>query len=248
MKHETLEKIGLTKNESITYLTIIKAGTVKSADILKKSGLNSGRIYDTLESLKHKGLISESLINGIKHFTAAPPDQLNEYYNQRLVQLKKEEIIIKQAIPQLKKIRNTTLEQSRSVIYKGLKGLKTAADEALENLKKGEEILAMGVTSLKVEKVNKFWINWSTKRIENKIQAKHLFSERSKYSTKFKKMKYTEAKIVTGVTPVTVDIFGTTTVLIMNYKEPISCILIQDKNTAKSFKEFFYQLWQIAKK
>jgi len=79
MESETLEKIGLTKNESIVYLTLVKSGSIKTAEILKKSGLNSGRIYDTLESLKHKGLISESNINGVKHFTASPPNQLKEY-------------------------------------------------------------------------------------------------------------------------------------------------------------------------
>lgn len=247
MESETLEKIGLTKNESIVYLTLVKSGSIKTAEILKKSGLNSGRIYDTLESLKHKGLISESVINGVKHFTASPPNQLKEYFQERLNQLKKEEPIIEEAIPQLNKLRNTIIGESRSTIYTGLRGLKTAVDEAFERVGKDEEILAMGVTSLKDETINRFWINWSPKRIGEKIVAKHLFSESSDFYKKFKGMKYTEAKILEGITPVTIDIFGTNTVLIMNYKEPISCISIQDKNTVQSFRQFFYQLWKITK-
>ena len=248
MEHETLEKIGLTKNESIVYLTLVKSGSIKTAKILKMSGLNSGRIYDTLESLKHKGLISESLINGIKHFTASPPIQLKEYFKQRLNQLKKEEPLIGSAIPQLNKIRNIAIGEYKSVIYTGLRGLKTAVDEAFEGVKKGEEILAMGVSSLKDKTINRFWINWSPKRISHKIIAKHLFSENSDFYKKFKKMKYTQTRILNGITPVTIDIFGTKTVLILNYKEPISCILIQDENTVQSFRQFFYQLWNIAKK
>ena len=247
METETLEKIGLTKNESIVYLTLVKSGTIKTAKILKKSGLNSGRIYDTLESLKHKGLISESNINGVKHFTASPPNQLKEYFQQRLNQLKQEEPIIEEAIPQLNLIRNTSIESSRATIYTGLRGLKTAVDEAFEKVGKDGEILAMGVTSLKDEKINRFWINWSPKRISKKIIAKHLFSEKSEFFDEFKKMKCTEAKFLEGITPVTIDIFGTKTALIMNYKDPISCILIQDENTVQSFRQFFYQLWKIAK-
>ena len=211
METETLEKIGLTKNESIVYLTLVKSGTIKTAEILKKSGLNSGRIYDTLESLKHKGLISESNINGVKHFTASPPNQLKEYFQQRLKQLKQEEPIIEEAIPQLNLVRNTTIKSSRATIYTGLRGLKTAVDEAFEKVEKYEEILAMGVTSLKDEKINQFWVNWSPKRINKKIVAKHLFSETSKFCNEFKKMKYTETKILKGITPVTIDIFGTKT-------------------------------------
>lgn len=247
METETLEKIGLTKNESIVYSTLVKLGTVKTAEILKQSGLNSGRIYDTLESLKHKGLISESNINGVKHFTASPPGQLRDYFQQRLNELKQEEPIIEEAIPQLDLLRNTSLGESRAVVYTGLRGLKTAVDEAFEKVEKGEEILAMGVTSLKDEKINRFWINWSPKRLNKKIEAKHLFSEPSDLYREFKKMKYTKAKILTGITPVTIDIFGTKTVLIMNYKDPISCILIQDENSVQSFRQFFYQLWKIAK-
>ncbi len=247
MEVGTLEKIGLTKNESIVYLTLVKAGTIKTAEILKKSGLNSGRIYDTLESLKHKGLISESAINGVKHFTASPPNQLKEYFQQRLNQLKQEEPIIDEAIPQLNLIRDTAVAKSRATIYTGLRGLKTAVDEAFEKLGRKEEILAMGVTSLKDEKINRFWIKWSPKRISKKIIAKHLFSETSDFYKEFRKMKYTQVRVLKGITPVTVDIFGKKTVLIMNYKEPISCILIQDENTAQSFRQFFYQLWKSAK-
>jgi sugar-specific transcriptional regulator TrmB len=248
MDSKTLENIGLTKNESIAYLTLAKAGSIKTAEILKRSGLNSGRIYDTLESLKHKGLISESSVNGIKHFSASPPNQLKEYYEQRLNQLKKEEPIIAETIRQLKTIRDMTRTESRSVVYTGLRGLQTAVDEAFEGVKKDEEILGMGVTSLKDDSINRFWTNWSQKRMGNKIAAKHLFSESSDYYKKYKKMKYTEALILKGITPVTVDVFGTKTVLIMNYKEPISCILIQDEHTVQSFRTFFYQLWSIAKK
>ncbi|MBU0898518.1 MAG: hypothetical protein KJ613_01745 [Nanoarchaeota archaeon] len=247
MDAKTLEKIGLTKNEAIVYLTLVKSGTLKTAKILKKSGLNSGRIYNTMESLKHKGMVSESSINNVKHFTSSPPDQLKNYFELRLSQLKKEEIVINKAIPELNKIRNITISEPRSVVYTGYRGLKTAVEEAFEMVGDGEEILAMGVTSLKNKRINNFWVNWTPKRIRKKIIAKHLFSEKSSFYKKFKKMAYTEARILESFTPVTVDVFGSKAVLIMNYKEPISCTLICDENTATSFKNFFYQMWKTAK-
>jgi hypothetical protein len=51
-----------------------------------------------------------------------------------------------------------SLESSRATIYTGLRGLKTAVDEAFERVGKDDEILAMGVTSLKDEKINRFWV------------------------------------------------------------------------------------------
>ncbi|MBS3145089.1 hypothetical protein J4208_05910 [Candidatus Woesearchaeota archaeon] len=248
MDLQTLQAVGLTKNESAVYITLLKIGTCKAGDILHASNLNSGKIYEILDSLKKKGLVSESVINNIRHFTAASPKQLLDYLEQKKSEIEKESVLIKKSLSELEKLRGTTTKEPMAVTYLGLKGLKTALDEALASMKKGDEILAMGVTELKDEKVNEFWKRWSPKRIEKKITAKHIFSEKSKYFQIFKQMKHTEARILEGITPVAVDVFGAKKVLILNYKEPISCVLIHDENTAISFRQFFYQLWKLTKR
>jgi sugar-specific transcriptional regulator TrmB len=247
MELKVFEKIGLTKNESKVYQTLLQLGTSKTGEILKKSKLNSGKIYEILESLKTKGLLSESLINNIKHFTAAPPSQILEYIKDKKEELENEENIAKSAIPELEKLRNLTSKETKSVTYVGLRGIKSAADEALNSMNSSEEIYAMGVTELKDKKFNNFWLGWQKRRIDKEIHQKMLFSERGEYFKRFTKMKYNKARVLTGITPVTVDIFGEDKTLILNYGETPSCILIHDKNTAKSFRHFFEQLWGLAK-
>ncbi|MBS3099491.1 hypothetical protein J4462_04725 [Candidatus Pacearchaeota archaeon] len=248
MDTKILEHVGLTHNESIVYLTLIKEGNSKSGEILKNSGLNSGKIYEILESLKKKGLVSESAINNIKHYTAAPPSQILEYLNKQKEELEKDEQIIKKAIPELEKIRENKTKEIKAITYTGFRGIRTATDEALERMKKGEEILGMGITEKKNKIFNEFWVVWTEKRIKKKIIAKHIFSEKGDYFNKFEKMKYTESKVLEGLTPVTIDIFGKDKVLILNYNEPYSCTMIYDENTATSFINFFHQLWKLAKK
>ena len=154
METKSLQAIGLTKNESTIYLALLKIGTSKSGDILHTSGLNSGKIYEILDSLNKKGLVSESIVNKVRHFTAAPPKQLLEYLEQKKANINQEETLIKKEIPELEKLRETTLKEPLATTYLGLRGLKTATDEALDSLKKGDEILAMGVTELKDKKIN----------------------------------------------------------------------------------------------
>jgi len=247
MNIKILEDIGLTKNESLVYLALTKLGTSKTGEILKESNLNSGKIYEILESLKEKGLVSESIINNIRNFSSAPPSQLLNYLKRKRDKIEKEEKEIIKELPLLEKIRNERIKETKAVTYIGFKGIKTAVDEALESMKKGEEILAMGVTERKDIKYKDFWLGWTEKRLKRKIIAKHIFSEKSDYYSHFKKLKFTESRILTGLTPVTIDIFGDEKVLILNYNEPETCIMIYDKNTATSFKNFFYQLWKIAK-
>src|SRR3989344_5110176 len=247
MELESLQKLGLTRNESKVYLSLLKIGTSRTGDILKAAGINSGKIYEILESLKEKGLVSESIINKRRYFTSAPPYQILDFLEKKKEEIIKEEKKIKSILPSLEKIRKESVKETKAVTYKGFRGIKTAADEALDSMKNSEEILSMCVTEKKDKKYNDFWIGWTERRVSKKIVAKHIFSEKGDYYKSFKKIKFTEAKILSGLTPVTIDIFGEDKVLILNYNEPVSCIMIYDKNTATSFINFFYQLWKIAK-
>lgn len=247
MEPKALEKIGLTKNESVIYMTLLRLGTSRTGEILKQSHLNSGKIYEILEGLKVKGLISESIINNVKHFTAAPPAQLLDYIEKKKEDLVKDEEVIHDFLPELEKLRKITIKEAKAVTYTGLRGIKTAAEEALASMKPDEELLGMGITAHKDPKYNALWKRLSRERIDRKIEAKHIFSEKSSYFDAFKLLRYTEARILTGITPVAVDVFGEDKVLILNYEEPSSCILIYDRNTATSFRQFFYQLWKISK-
>lgn len=248
MEIKVLEKLGLTNTESKVYLALLKIGSSKTGEILKYSGLNSGKIYEILEGLKEKGLVSESIINNVKHFSAAPPSQLLDYLQRKKEDIESEEKELKKNLPFLENVRNEGIRETKAVTYLGLRGIKTAADEALDSMKSGEEILSMGVTEKKDKKYNDFWLGWTERRVKKGTVAKHIFSEEGGYYNSFKKLKLTEAKVLTGLTPVTVDIFGDDKVLILNYNKSESCTMIYDKNTAASFKNFFYQLWKIAKK
>ena len=248
MDTKILENIGLTHNESIVYLTLLKIGISKTGSILKNSGLNSGKIYEILESLKNKGLVSESTINNIKYFSAASPRQILEYLDKKKQQIVEEENTIKNELKNLEKFQNVGKKESIAMTYKGFKGLKTAVEEAFSKLKKGDEILGMGITSKKDERFNEFWIKLGEERAKKGIKAKNLFSERSDFLKEYKKLKLTENRVLEGITPVTVDIFGDEIVLILNYNENGTTILIYDKNTATSFRNFFYQLWEKGEK
>ena len=248
MNSRILEKIGLTRSEGAVYLALLKTGSAKTGEILRESKLNSGKIYEILESLKGKGLVSESIINRVRFFTAAPPKQILEYIEKKREEIEMEEREIKMEIPRLEKMRSEATKELKAITYTGFRGIRTAADEALDSMKKGEEILAMGVTERKEKRYNDFWLGWTERRLGRRIIAKHIFSDRGEYYKLFKKMKHTKAKVLTGLTPVTIDIFGEDKVLILNYNKPESCTMIYDKNTASSFKTFFYQLWGIARK
>jgi sugar-specific transcriptional regulator TrmB len=52
-----LESLGLNSYESKTYLSLLSSGLSTARDIIKDADVPSGRIYDILSSLEHKGLV-----------------------------------------------------------------------------------------------------------------------------------------------------------------------------------------------
>lgn len=240
-----LEQIGLTKNEGIVYMTLLRIGTSKTGLLLKQSGLNSGKIYEILESLKSKGLVSQSEIDGIKHFTAAPPRQLKHYIETKKLELEKEEQLVDDIVPQLEKLRKQLLPEKRIVTYSGFRGIITAAEEALENTEKYDEILSLGISDINAWSQS-YWNRWEKMRQQKKISARYILSEKGKIYNDLKNEKNIRIKLLKLDTPVGIDIYGKDKVLILHYQEPISCTLIYDENTARTFKAYFEPLWDTA--
>ncbi len=246
MNIKSLEKIGLTKNESKVYLTLLKIGLNKTGEILKKSNLNSGKIYEILESLKNKGLISETIKNGIKHFAAAPPKQLLQYIELKKEELKKEESTVKKLIPDLERLREEKLPEKRITTYVGMKGIITASEEALSKISKDEEILSLGITDDNL-KFQKYWLNWETKRLKKKIKSRYIISQKGIIFNDLKKIKNVKVRILSAETPAGIDIYGNSILILLHYQEPISCTIIYDEHTVKTFKSYFELLWKQAK-
>ncbi|WP_297067860.1 HTH-type sugar sensing transcriptional regulator TrmBL1 [Thermococcus sp.] len=54
---DKLQKLGLTKYESVAYITLLKLGPSKATDITKESGIPHTRVYAVLSSLHRKGFV-----------------------------------------------------------------------------------------------------------------------------------------------------------------------------------------------
>jgi sugar-specific transcriptional regulator TrmB len=247
MQNKILENIGLTRNESIIYLTLLKIGTAKSSEIVREAKLNSGKIYENLDMLKIKGLISETTLNNVKHFTAAPPNQLKEYVEQKREDLQKDETAINGILPELEQLRNISPKIQQAVIYTGMKGLKAAVEEAFSKTHSNDEMVSMGVTGKKDKKYNEFWKNFNAKREEKGNKLRYILSEKGDYAKALAKYKNTKIRYLTSFTPAAITVYGNQHVFIINYGDEPSCIYIQSEDTATSFKQFFNQLWKIAK-
>jgi sugar-specific transcriptional regulator TrmB len=80
---DELASLGLTAGEARVYLTLLKAGPSKVGAIVRDSRVSYSKIYDVLERLAAKGLVSHITIGKIRHFSAAEPYRLHDYIQKK---------------------------------------------------------------------------------------------------------------------------------------------------------------------
>jgi len=241
-----LEEIGLTKGEITVYLNLLKLGQTTTGKVVEKAEISSGKIYEILEKLIKKGLVSFIVKEKTRYFTAANPERIFDYIEEREKEHKKQEQELRKALPELKALQMGIERKYEATIYKGFRGIQTAAYEALREMKPGDEVLAMGLVSRKEKAYNLMWRAWHQERVKKKIVCKVIFSDRgSEHYAYFKKMRYTQVKVLEGLTPAAVDIMANK-VMIFTHIEP-SCLVVTSNEIRQSFTQFFNTLWKIAK-
>ena len=76
MKQQVLESLGLSKNESSVYLSLIELGSSTATEIAKHCKVHRTNIYDALKGLIKKGVAAHITKNGTKYYEAADPENL----------------------------------------------------------------------------------------------------------------------------------------------------------------------------
>lgn len=252
MDIEPLKRLGLTEGEIKVYITLLELGGSPVAFISKKSGLNRTGLYDIIESLIKKGLVSYVFENKKKYFKASKPERIKEYLEEKELELKKQEKSINEIIKEFSKIKFQKKELLEVEIYRGKRGIKTILEDVFQECKKGDEVLAFGFGGSNFVKVlGPYYHHYIFKHISKKIGIKFraIFNESEKeeeYVKRLGEIPLTKAKFVFTKyeTPTHTRIYGNKVAIFLLEKDP-TAILINDKKIAEGYRYFFEFLWRL---
>jgi len=243
MYEKLLRECGLTQNESLVYLALLRIGKAKSGKVVKEAKISGGKVYETLYKLIDKGLVKSVSENKVKHFIANEPSTLISYVKEkeRLLHEKEKELV--KILPSLSSLKRSDEKLETVSLVKGLRGISSIMYKSLEGAKK---IQIMGVISRKNVRYNNFWRGWHAERVKKKKRAQIIFSDRNTdYFKHFNKQKYTEVRVIEHFTPSAIMVVDNES-FIFSYKEEVTCIHIVSEDISKSFSEFFSDLWKIS--
>jgi len=247
---DILEKIGLTGNEIKAYLALMDLGASSVGDIIKKSGVASSKVYELLDKLMEKGLVSTHLEANIKYFKAANPQRLKEFLDSRIENLKEDEQELKKILPELISRFESQKKEIEIELFKGYKGVRTVFYDMLNELNKGDKFLVIGGGDQPTtnENTKLFFEQMHKKRAEKGIILRIIFSESRRKSYKLMRaFKHTIARFLPYGTPSTINIYDDTTILLVMSPSP-AAIRIKDKQITESYRRYFEQMWKLAKR
>ena len=235
--NKTLQEFGLTENESDIYLILLKIGSASASEITQKSKIHRINIYDILERLQKKGLVSYIIKGKRKYYEAAKPEKILEIEEERKENIEKiiPELISQSALAKIKQ---------EATIYKDKKGIKVILEEITKS--KTEVLLFASGWGFK-ENFPEYYDIWHERFKLNKVKIRCLVSSKFKRIIKVPSPLQYKYLPIEFIFPSTTIIYEDKVFMIMWSAQPIG-ILIRGKEISESYRHFFELLWKIAKK
>ncbi|MDD5133340.1 MAG: helix-turn-helix domain-containing protein [Candidatus Nanoarchaeia archaeon] len=240
MNLDILKKLGLSEGEIKVYNSLLEIGATSINKIHEKVGIDRRNIYDILNKLIERGLISYIEIGGKKTFNISNPNKIISYIEEKKLSLDEIKNEISKAIPQMQEIFRSEKQEMFAEIFKGAEGVKAVWEDLLNY----DSIYWIGSGGYIPEKYPAFFKDWNKRRIKKKVKSYHLYRYEKWYITS--KSWFTGAKILpkefSGNPTVTV-IYGDK-VGQMLLGENVSVFIIKSKELAENYKKYFKYLWE----
>jgi sugar-specific transcriptional regulator TrmB len=237
-----LEEFGLTSTEEKVYLALLGLGLSAAADIIKKTQLHRTTVYDILDRLIEKGLVSYVIQNKVKYYSAASPSKFLDIALEEKKQAEEKQKSAKDVIDKLKSIKEEAKVESLAQIFIGVKGLKTVMNDIIET---GKDFVEFGVEGKFEDVLPIYTEQWANQRRKKNIKARIICTKGSPSPTwKMNEIKFLPREYQS---PASTLIYGDKVAIFIE-EEPVLIILIESRKLAQSYKNYFNLLWKIAKK
>jgi len=239
-----LLKIGLTEGESKVYLALSELGSSSVGPIVKKSRVAYSNIYDILNRLIDKGIVSFIIKNKTKYFQAGPPSNLIQYLDKKQDEISKEKESLMRILPELDKLREIKPKQEAEV-FLGKKGLRTAYEKLCKNGLKNDELLFFYIHEDKYAEESNLFYN-SIVELVGKTKNRGICNSEYKNSWFAKKSSHLTMKFSDLPLPGNIDIIKDK-ILLVSWGENIFSVLIHSQSLANNLKKYFNEMWSKSK-
>src|SRR3989344_8767765 len=239
MNIDALRKIGLTENEIKIYLDLLTSGSSTAYEIGKRAGIYRVHVYDKLEQLMDKGLVTHIYRGSKKYFQATDPTKIKQYLEDKKRELESQEEAVISILPELEAMANLPKEDTFVEVFKGNEGLKYLLKDILKTEK---EVLITGIDDAKYQEalpifMKQYFRDLKRKRIKERVitlkkKDIFLFGKDLAPTTNYRFLESTQFN------PTNTFVYGNK-VVIVTWGSPVTAVMIKNNQIAETYRNHF---------
>src|SRR3989344_9012160 len=239
MSLNILRTIGLSEGEIKVYSAVLDLGSASVNKIHEKVGMERRNIYDILNKLIEKGLITYSEENKKRTFRITHPNKIVGYLEEKKKELDNSKNQILKEIPNIIEKFNAKKPEIKSEIFRGPEGTKAVWEEMLNY----KEIYWIGSGRYIPKRFPSFFSQWNKRRLKGKIKIFNLLRYELRQEIEPWGLEYRKflPKEFSGA-PTVISICGDKVIHFL-YGENIFSFVIESKELAENYKKYHKYLW-----
>ncbi|MBI2079765.1 helix-turn-helix domain-containing protein [Candidatus Micrarchaeota archaeon] len=243
---EIWRKIGFSDGEGKVYEAILKLETPTLQKIHEATGIERRNVYDIINKLISKGLVTYVTENKKKVYHITHPNKILTYLEDRKQEIEISKKEFETTLPDLIRAYETNKEDVSIQIYRGLEGMKALYEDFLNY----QDNYFIGANFAIKKYLANFWIKWNSRREEKEVFWHDILSQKTYDQQlpnyyKTEKMKHYEYKILPKEfgSPHFIVIYGNKVGNLM-WESPFIAFTVENSLIAKNYMDYFNFLWK----
>jgi HTH-type transcriptional regulator, sugar sensing transcriptional regulator len=247
MELKSLRELGLSDGQIAVYGAVLELGISTINKIQEKTGIERRNIYDILNKLIEKGMVSYTVEKGKRTYQCTHPNKILEE-----IETKEKALCgLKNKIPEITALFDVSKPEIRAEVFRGNEAMKALLNEALAYKCTRWIGGNSGVEVSTTDSMKRWFHHWMKKRVaQKKIMydlvdyGTHLEGLRPCDIQTHKKNYYKYCTLPKELrSPMVIIMFGNKVAQILWSKQSFAFVL-ESKEIKESFMKYFMHFWK----
>ncbi len=240
MNTSILRQVGLSDGEIKVYEALLDTGVTSLNRIHEKTGTERRNIYDILNKLIERGLVTYVTENKKRVFQAAHPSKILSYIEEKKEILDETKKAVEKELPSFIQKFELAKPSINAEIYRGIEGMKTVWEDMLNY----KAIYWIGAGRYMPKRQPVYFEQWNKRRLKKGVRIYNLLRYELRKEVKpypLEELRFLP-KAFSG-NPTVLGVHGNKAV---NYSmgEDFFAFVVESKELAENYKRYHKYLWE----